>query len=99
LDLSAVLQESLPHLAGRSVTLGIRAEDLQPVGAGQAWISGELEMVEDLGSDRFFHLKCGRADLVARADREAPFRPGDTISLNVSPGGMHLFQDGKRLDI
>jgi ABC-type sugar transport system ATPase subunit len=99
LDLSSVLKRSLPQLAGSSVTLGIRAEDWQPVDAGQAWIRGEVELVEDLGSDRFVHLKCDRMDLIARAERETTFRVGDTIGLKVSAGGMHLFQDGKRIDL
>ena len=99
LDLSSVLKQKLPQFAGNPVTVGIRAEDLQTVDSGASWMSGEVEMVEDLGSDRFVHLKCDRVDLIARAGREAPFRAGDNIGLNVAPGQIHLFRDGKRVDL
>jgi ABC-type sugar transport system ATPase subunit len=99
LDLASIVKKSLPQLAGSSVTLGIRAEDWQPAAAEGAWIRGEVELVEDLGSDRFVHLKCDRMDLIARVDREVTFRPGDTIGLNVAADRMHLFRDGKRMDI
>jgi ABC-type sugar transport system ATPase subunit len=98
LNLSTVLKESLPQLAGNSIILGIRAEDLQPVEPQQAWLRGEVELVEDLGSDRFIHLKCDTVELIARAGREVNFRPGDTIGLMPGPGQLHLFQGGKRIE-
>src|SRR5688572_21764879 len=38
LDLSGLLKKSLPQLAGSSVILGVRAEDLQPVEPRQGWL-------------------------------------------------------------
>jgi hypothetical protein len=38
-------------------------------------------------------------DLIARAGREAPFRAGDKIGLNVASGQIHLFREGKRVDL
>jgi ABC-type sugar transport system ATPase subunit len=99
LDLSALLKNSLPQLAGGSVILGIRAEDLQPVVPRQGWMRGEVELVEDLGSDRFIHLKCETVELIARAGRDFRVRPGDTIGLNPAPGQLHVFHRGKRVEI
>jgi ABC-type sugar transport system ATPase subunit len=99
LDLSELLKKSLPQLAGSSVILGIRAEDLQPVEPRQGWLRGEVELVEDLGSDRFIHLKCDTVEVIARAGREFRVGPGDTISLNPVPGQLHVFHDGKRIDV
>jgi multiple sugar transport system ATP-binding protein len=98
LDLSTALKKTLPPLAGKSLTLGIRAEDLEPTDAAQGWICGEVEMVEDLGSDRFVHLKCDGVELVARADRAKVLRSGQTIGLKVDPHQLHLFRDKQRVE-
>jgi sn-glycerol 3-phosphate transport system ATP-binding protein len=99
LDLSALLKRSLAQLSGSPVILGIRAEDLQPVEPRQGWLQGEVELVEDLGSDRFIHLKCGTVELIARAGREFRVRPGETIGVNPAPGQLHVFHDGRRIDL
>ena len=98
LDLANALKKKFPQLAGRPLTIGIRPEDLQPVDAGTGWIRGEVELVEDLGSDRFVHVKWNHTDLIARAGREVSFRAGDAIGLNASPEQIHVFQDGKRIE-
>ena len=96
LDLAGSLRKTLPELGGQSLTLGIRAEDFQPANTEQAWIGGEVELVEDLGSDRFVHLKCDRINLIARVNRDLNFRPGDKMGLNVAPDRVHLFRNGRR---
>ena len=98
LDLSALFKRPLSRLAGQALTLGIRAEDLQPTGDPQSWLQGEVELVEDLGSDRFVHLKCDHSDLVARAGRELVLLQGETVGLMVIPGQIHFFQGGRRVE-
>ena len=98
LDMSAALGKSLPRLANQALTLGIRAEDLKPVRPDQGWIRGEVEIVEDLGSDRFIHVQCHRVDLVARTGRELALDRGSSVGLNIAPGQLHFFQDGNRVE-
>jgi len=98
LDLSAALGKSMPRLANQALTLGIRAEDLKPVRPEQGWIRGEVEIVEDLGSDRFVHIQCHHVDVVARTDRELALERGTTVGLNVVPGQMHFFKDENRIE-
>jgi multiple sugar transport system ATP-binding protein len=98
LDIASLLRQSLPRSAGRSLTVGIRAEDFAVIDDAQSWISGAIEWVEDLGSDRFVHFKCDRMDLVARVGREWTFSPGDKIGLKVAPEHLHFFLDGKRIE-
>lgn len=98
LDVSAALGRSLPRLAHAYITLGIRAEDLQPVSADRGWLHGNVEIVEDLGSDRFVHLQCNGIELVARTGRELPLERGHSVGLNIARGQMHFFQDGHRFE-
>jgi ABC-type sugar transport system ATPase subunit len=98
LDLSALFGRPFPTLSGKALTLGIRPEDLQPTMDQQGWLRGEVELVEDLGSDRFVHLKCAHLDLVARAGRDIVIPQGETLGFQVAPGQLHFFQDGKRID-
>jgi multiple sugar transport system ATP-binding protein len=99
LDLAGLLKVTLARLVGRSLTLGVRPEDLHLADADQGWISGIVDLVEDLGSDQFLHVRCNGIDLVARAGREASVRPGDRIGVNVDSERLHLFLDGNRIDL
>ena len=98
LDIAGLLKQSLPRSAGRSLTVGIRAEDFVITDADRAGISGEVDLIEDLGSDRFVHLKCDRMDLVARVGRESALSQGDKIALEVAPDHLHFFHEGKRIE-
>ena len=99
LDLAGLLKVSLVRLAGQSLTLGVRPEDLHLADANQGWINGMVDLIEDLGSDRFLHVQCDGFDLVARAGREGSVRPGDRIGLDVDSERLHLFLNGKRIDL
>jgi ABC-type sugar transport system ATPase subunit len=98
LNLAGLLQEAPVRLAGRSLTLGVRPEEFRAVEDGQGWIGGEIDLVEDLGSDRFLHVKFNGIEVVARDGRERSLRPGDRIGLHVDRERVHLFLDGKRID-
>jgi ABC-type sugar transport system ATPase subunit len=98
LDLTGLLQTALARLAGRSLTLGVRPEDFHVADPGQGWISGIVDLVEDLGSDRFLHVKCDGIDVVARTGRERRIRPEDRIDLHVATEQVHFFLDDKRIE-
>jgi ABC-type sugar transport system ATPase subunit len=98
LDLAGLLQNSLARLAGQSLTLGIRPEDFQVAGDDQGWISGDIDLIEDLGSDRFLHVNCDDIDVIARGGREGSIQPRDRVSLHVDSERVHLFLDGKRIE-
>jgi len=98
LDLSG----TSPHLkrtyAGRPVTLGIRPENLDPIEPSASSIAGQIDIIEDLGADRFVHLRCGTIDLVARVDSKLRLKRGETLHLKVPADRLHLFFDGKRIN-
>jgi ABC-type sugar transport system ATPase subunit len=98
LDLAGMLKRPLPRPAASSLTVGIRAEDFTASEAAQPWISGVVEWVEDLGSDRFVHLTCAGMELIVRVAREWAPNPGDRMGLEVVPEHAHFFQDGRRIE-
>jgi multiple sugar transport system ATP-binding protein len=99
LNLPDRVESGLKQFAGRPLTIGVRPEDFTPADAEKGWLGGEIELIEDLGSDRFLHVKFGDIDLVARAGREGHFRAGERIGLDVESEHMHFFHDGKRLEL
>jgi ABC-type sugar transport system ATPase subunit len=98
LDLTGLLQNAAARLAGQSFTVGVRPEDLHVVASDQGWINGAIELIEDLGSDRFLHVNCGGIDVVARDDGERSLRAGEAIGLRVDNDRVHLFLDDKRIE-
>lgn len=98
IDLSAVLSGHRVAYAGKVLTVGIRPEDLRPTDAEGDWIRGEVEIVEDLGSDRFVHLRCGPLELIARMSAHGSLHRGQTLHLAVEPNRLHLFYQGIRVN-
>jgi len=99
LNLAAIFGRALPQLAGNAVAIGIRPEDLQLAeAAGQSSIGGDVEIIEDLGSDRFLHVKCADVELIARTGRELTVKQGDSVGFSVAPDQMHIFKDNERFE-
>jgi ABC-type sugar transport system ATPase subunit len=98
LDLSSMVLNHRAAYSGKGVTLGIRPENFQLSGAADAWISGNAEFVEDLGSDCFVHLSCEGLELVARLPAQHPIKRGDRLHLKIDPQRAHLFHEGRRVN-
>jgi multiple sugar transport system ATP-binding protein len=100
LNLGGMLGETVARAGRGRMTLGIRPEDLAPAPGGDTLFPrGEVELVEDLGSDRFLHVVCDGAELIARAEKDAPVSRGDVIGLDASPASLHLFLKGARIEL
>ena len=87
-----------PSAVDSPLTLGIRPEDVRPCASADAWFSGTAEFVEDLGSDCFVHLLCGKLKLVARLPGQNRFKRGDGLHFNADLDRVHLFRQGQRFD-
>ncbi len=97
IDLSPVLGQRCVEYAGKPLTVGIRPEDLQPAASDGAFIEGEVEIVEDLGSDKFVHLTCGNRQLISRLPPNVSISRGVTLRLTADPKKLHLFHHGRRV--
>ncbi|MBP0580485.1 sn-glycerol-3-phosphate ABC transporter ATP-binding protein UgpC [Labrys sp. LIt4] len=95
---------ALPWLtaaAGTPIILGIRAEDLSPCDASQAWFTGELTMVERLGGQTFGYLDDGSERMITvEFPRHSAVKVGEVVSVRGDRDVMHLFdgRSGRRLN-
>jgi len=94
LDLSGVPAGTAP--AG-PLTVGIRPEDIRIDGGGRFSLPGTVDIVEDLGADKFVHASSGGREWIVRAPPDAALRRGDAVRLAAGPEKLHLFRDGRRI--
>jgi sn-glycerol 3-phosphate transport system ATP-binding protein len=77
--------------AGRALIVGIRPEHLQPCGESDAFLSGTVEMVEQLGADSLVHLGYGGTTLIARVPHGAHPAIDTTLHVAADPSRIYLF--------
>jgi len=82
-----------------AITVGIRPEHLVPCAAGDALVSGPIEMVERLGADSLLHVAHGGNTIIARVQHGIHPDIGTTLHLAADPGHVYLFeaQSGARI--
>jgi len=80
----------------RTVSLGLRPENIALDATGPDAAPGRVERVEHLGDQTRLHLRIGGAALVTLADAHASWNAGDAISVRpVAP--MFFDSDGRRI--
>jgi multiple sugar transport system ATP-binding protein len=89
-------QKIAARIARRSegnVVLGLRPEDVSSVAEAPlgAVMSGIVDSVLPVGSDRFLGLKVEGCDVYVRVAKEARYQEGDGISLGLVADRLHLF--------
>ena len=91
------LRISLPAGKLRGVTaapvlLGIRPEDvLRDSASGWPVLTGVVDSVLPVGSDRFLGLKVEGCDVFVRVDKETHHVQGQRVSFGLRPERLHLF--------
>jgi multiple sugar transport system ATP-binding protein len=89
--------QALAALAGRGVTLGIRAEDLHLdlatfAGSACGRVHGRVFAVEPLGAETLLVLETGNSvECTARLPRHATVKPGEKIELFFDARAAYLF--------
>jgi multiple sugar transport system ATP-binding protein len=80
---------------GRSVTVGIRPENLRLVASGSAdaVLTAKVDLVEPLGAKDVVHVSVGRHGVRAIATPGERPRIGDQIGLALDTSGIHVFDD------
>ena len=97
-----VAREVLAKTSAKSVTVGIRPENL--VVSSGAGISVAIDVIEELGADGFLYgntsIDGTSAEIVSRVDGSVHPHAGETVTLNIADGIIHLFdiESGLRLN-
>ena len=76
---------------GRAVSVGIRPEHLRACDAAQAFVTGTVEMVEQLGADTLVHIDHGKVPIIARMPQGAQPDVGSPFSVDADPARVFLF--------
>ena len=85
------------NLEEGEVELGIRPEDIR-IGQGETTVlEAKVEMLSNVGSEKYIHARLGQEGLTVRAPKEAAFESGQVIPLTIDPGRVHIFHKGCRL--
>jgi multiple sugar transport system ATP-binding protein len=79
-------------LAGGSVSLGVRPEDIRFEG-GAGRLPSRVEVVEPLGNEMLVYLSAGPRSIVARSDAHRRLSVGAEAVLGVNVERVHLFDD------
>jgi len=77
--------------AGRAVQVGLRPEHLRPCEAGQAIVSGPVEMVEQLGADMLIHIAHGQDPVIARLPHGVQPAVGSVMGVDADASRVFLF--------
>jgi multiple sugar transport system ATP-binding protein len=86
--------ERLRGQVGRSLTLGIRPEDLRVASGADAaglTFSARVEVIEQLGSEVLLDARVGDDTMVAAVDPAVRVKPEDELRLAVNPDRLHFF--------
>ena len=81
---------------GKTVTLGIRPEDLHDEEEylsqhGQSVISAEIRVYEMLGAETLLYFDIGDASWTARVNPKTKARTGDTVRFALDENKIHIF--------
>ena len=90
IDLDAATRARIRGNAGE-VVIGIRPEDVDPLGTDGPLLEGLVDSVLPVGSDRFLGLKLDETELFVRVGKEARQREGDRLRFALVPGRIHIF--------
>lgn len=77
--------------------LGIRPEDVGISSEGTSPLRARVEMISNVGSEKYVHARLGPEEITLRVSKGASCLSGDDIGLIIPLGRLHLFIDGQRI--
>jgi multiple sugar transport system ATP-binding protein len=85
------------HFGNGELEIGIRPEDIAVSGEPAKGLRATVEMVTDVGAQKYLHTRLGSTRFTATADKEDSFQIGETVSLAINPAHLHFFRGGRRI--
>ena len=78
--------------SGKSIILGVRPEDVRIHDEKQEnGLSGVVEVVENMGSEKFLYINTENENISAKVGRETMVEPGDSVSIGFTLSKVHFF--------
>jgi multiple sugar transport system ATP-binding protein len=71
--------------------LGVRPEGVRVRRGAQGPVTGKVELIEALGADTLIYVDVGGTSFVARQNERTSLSPGDTVTLELDPAVLHVF--------
>jgi len=96
-DFSLNLQDIPLNFKENTIEIGIRPEDIEISHGSENELKAKVEIISNVGSEKYIHTRIGSATITARARKEETFLSGETISLGINPSKLHIFYNGKRI--
>ncbi len=99
---AAVDRATLSGTSSKTVTIGVRPEDVKVSTTGTG-LAVDVDLVEELGADGYLYghadINGNRVDIVARVDGRAHPHAGDKVFITPEPNHIHVFdnESGLRL--
>ena len=72
--------------------IGVRPEDVRIHDEmKENGLSGVVEVVENMGSEKFLYINTGSENISAKVGRETMVEPGDSVSIGFNLSKVHFF--------
>jgi ABC-type sugar transport system ATPase subunit len=90
---SAACQAAISENAlNQEVLMGVRPEALTPTAADRGILSGQVQLVEELGEFHLIYVTTASGDtIIAKVEGNAETKAEETIHLTAVPEKLHLF--------
>jgi multiple sugar transport system ATP-binding protein len=101
-DLTRYRKRLEDTLTSRSVTLGIRPENVEILESGEfACSQGRVCELEPLGAEVVTVIDCGKDRVVALTKPEHTHQTGTSLCVNFDPEKLHIFdgESGQRINL
>jgi multiple sugar transport system ATP-binding protein len=71
--------------------LGVRPEGVRVRRGAQGPVTGRVDLIEALGADTLIYVDVAGTSFVARQSERTQLAPGDTVTLELDPAVLHVF--------
>jgi multiple sugar transport system ATP-binding protein len=96
-DFSLNVKNVPPNLKDKPVEIGVRPEDIEIGPNSENEIKTKIEIISNVGSEKYIYARIGSATLTARTKKDNDLKSGEDILLSINPSKLHIFYDGKRV--
>jgi len=94
---SLPLPPSLVGPEAETVEMGIRPEDMVIGPEAPGSLQLEVDMVSDVGSEKYVHGTLGAQGVTVKGSKDRPFTAGEKVFISVNPVAVRLFHKGRRI--